>query len=324
LENIFHIDPNLEIPVYQQLADSIRVAIKREILKPNQQLPTVQALSEELSIARGTIKRAYDELEREEFIQKTQGRGTFVRYQPQYSESRKDRAMAAIDGLMSQLKGMGLSSSEISIFITLKLRELEAAQTKIKIAVVECNPENLTKMAEQLHSIKNTDIYTFLLDSIQRYPYQLEDDFDLIVTTAEHADFLTRSITAPKKVVQVAMRLATPCLSALIRLKPGTKIGIVGQSQRFCQLLATACRQYAEDVTVLAPQLLTSAQEMTAYLQGLDGILLPENYEKFCLPETLQVLNAYPGQKITCCYKMDEGSKLYLNSKIRHIQEKKA
>ena len=78
MENIFQINPELNVPIYRQLTDSIRSAVKRGTLASGQQLPTVQDLSADLSIAVGTIKRAYDELEREGIVEKVQGRGTFV------------------------------------------------------------------------------------------------------------------------------------------------------------------------------------------------------------------------------------------------------
>ena len=55
------INTGLGIPIYQQLVDTIRAGIKKGTLAPGQQLPTVQEVSCDLSIAVGTIKRAYDE-----------------------------------------------------------------------------------------------------------------------------------------------------------------------------------------------------------------------------------------------------------------------
>ena len=85
LETVFQINPQLEIPIYQQLVDHIRAAVKMGKLAPGEKLPTVQELSEQLSIARGTIKRAYDELEHLGILEKVQGRGTFICDQPQQS-----------------------------------------------------------------------------------------------------------------------------------------------------------------------------------------------------------------------------------------------
>ena len=55
MEMIYQINPELDIPIYRQLVDTIRAAVKKGILLPDQQLPTVSELSQTLGIARGTI-----------------------------------------------------------------------------------------------------------------------------------------------------------------------------------------------------------------------------------------------------------------------------
>ena len=70
MEPIFQINTELDIPIYQQLVDAIRLAVKKGTLQPDEQLPTVQELSVRLGVARGTIKRAYDELERIGLVEK--------------------------------------------------------------------------------------------------------------------------------------------------------------------------------------------------------------------------------------------------------------
>ena len=159
MEDIYQINPQLDIPIYQQLVDTIRTAVKKGILAPNQQLPTVSELSEKLGIARGTIKRAYDELERSGIVDKAQGRGTFVCYQPANSGSRKEQAMAAIDTLLENLEELGFSAAEINIFLNLKLRERAEQESQVKVAVLECNPENLAQMSEQLHTIPRIPVF---------------------------------------------------------------------------------------------------------------------------------------------------------------------
>ena len=146
MDHIYTINKDFDIPIYQQLVDAIQVAIKKGVLLSGQQLPTVQQLTNKLGIARGTIKRAYDELEYAGLIEKIQGRGTFVSYHPDNSGSRKERAMAAIGNLLDNLDGMGLTPNEINIFVNLKLRERFEKEANIKAVVVECNPENLLQI----------------------------------------------------------------------------------------------------------------------------------------------------------------------------------
>ena len=123
VSTIYKINTDLDVPIYRQLVDSIHSAVKKGDLTSGHQLPTVQEMTEDLGIARGTVKRAYDELERLGLVEKVQGRGTFVCYQPSNSGSRKEQAMAAIDGMLDQLEEMGFSPAEINIFLDLKLRE---------------------------------------------------------------------------------------------------------------------------------------------------------------------------------------------------------
>ena len=321
MKTIFRINPELNIPIYQQLVDAIRAVVKRGQLTAGQQLPTVQEVAADLSIARGTIKRAYDELEREGLVEKVQGRGTFVCYQPVNSGSRKDVAMAAIDALLDRLEDMGLSAAEINIFLNLKLRERAEEEAFVKIAVVECNPETLSQMADQLRHIKGVNLYSYLLESVEQYPYKLTEDFDLIVTTAEHAAYIESVLPVPRKIARVALRPSTQTLSSVIKLLPEEKVGVLSHSSRFGQLLQRTLNQYAEEACVQKPALLDAQVE--SYLSGLDAVLVPKDYEKYCSAETALLLERFVGQRIDCYYKMDEGSLLYLEAKIKRLLEER-
>lgn len=66
------------MPIYEQIRDAIREEILKEKLKAGEKLPSVRSLARELSISILTVKKAYDELEKEGFIVSKQGLGTFV------------------------------------------------------------------------------------------------------------------------------------------------------------------------------------------------------------------------------------------------------
>ncbi len=324
MENIYKLNTGLNIPIYQQLADAICAAVKNGKLSSGQQLPTVFEMTEELGIARGTVKRAYDELERIGIIEKVQGRGTFVKYQPANSGSRKEQAMAAIDEMFNRLENMGLSSQEINIFLELKMREYFQEEAYVKVAVVECNPENLSKMSEQLRHIHGVDLYSYTLDSVKQYPYKLGEDFDLIVTTAPHAQYLGSIVPEKRRVVRVALRLSTSCLSAIIKIRPGERVGVVGYSERFAELIYSSCKMYAEDVLLSKPLITSADKNIQKYLSDKDTILVPKNYEKYFDMQTLKHILEFKGNVIDCNYELDEGSVLYLETKVKKIREEKS
>ena len=320
LTGIFRVNPQLDIPIYQQLVDTVRAAVKKGELTPGQQLPTVQELAGHLALARGTIKRAYDELEHLGLIEKIQGRGTFICYQPENSTSRKERAMAAIDSLLDELESMGFSSGEIEIYLTLKQRERAAQLSTVKIAVVECNTETLTQLSEQLRSIKGVELFCYLLDSIRQYPYKLDEDIDLVITTANHSDYIGDILPDPAKLTRVALRLSTDTLSGIVRLQPGERVQILGFSSRFGDLVYTSCLRYAPHAKVEKPQIFGEGKILPEAT-----VLVPKDYERYCSDEMTRCLQKLEKQgKLLCCgYKLDEGSFLHVEEKLQQLRQRK-
>lgn len=319
---IYQINPQLNIPIYRQLVDSITNAIKKGILKQEQRLPTVQELSDQLGIARGTIKRVYDELERLGLVKKLQGRGTFVSYRPPQEQNRKEQAMTAIDELLDRLEGMGFSPGEIEIFLNLKLRQRAEQGDPIKIAVLECNPENLSRMADQLRSLGQVDVYSYLTETVEAYPYKLAEGMDLIVTTLSHAERVEGLVPEPKKLAKVVLRLSPYCLTEIAKLEEGSAVGILCSSLRFGQMLEKTTTDYGPELEILPPVSLTLQENIEEYLERTKALLLPVGYEKYCSESHRKALSDYPGTVILCGYEMDEGSFLYLQERIRKLRRK--
>ena len=68
-------------PIYLQIADQIKTMILEGKLKEGEALPSMRVLATELRISFMTTKRAYEELERDGFIESYTGRGSFVKAQ---------------------------------------------------------------------------------------------------------------------------------------------------------------------------------------------------------------------------------------------------
>ena len=66
------------LPIYEQIIQQVRAQILSGQLKEGEMLPSLRALAKDLRISVITTKRAYDELEREGYIQTVAGRGSFV------------------------------------------------------------------------------------------------------------------------------------------------------------------------------------------------------------------------------------------------------
>lgn len=64
--------------LYQQIIDAIKREISEGRLKPGAPMPSFRSLARDLMVSLITVKRAYEELEREGILRLHQGLGTFV------------------------------------------------------------------------------------------------------------------------------------------------------------------------------------------------------------------------------------------------------
>lgn len=65
-------------PIYEQICTQIKNAILSGELSPGDSLPSIRALAKDLRISVITTTRAYDELERDGFIDRVPGKGCYV------------------------------------------------------------------------------------------------------------------------------------------------------------------------------------------------------------------------------------------------------
>lgn len=65
-------------PIYEQITKQIKNYIFNGTLSEGELLPSIRSLAKELGISVITTKRAYEELERENFIETVPGRGSYV------------------------------------------------------------------------------------------------------------------------------------------------------------------------------------------------------------------------------------------------------
>lgn len=110
------------VALYEQIETQIKNQILNGNIKSGDPLPSIRSLAKELKVSIITTKRAYEELEKEGFIETVVGKGTFV--SGANSERLKEAAMAEMESRLEEViisaKSLGLTLDEcIEIFKSL-------------------------------------------------------------------------------------------------------------------------------------------------------------------------------------------------------------
>lgn len=72
------ISSNTSKPIYEQITSQIKAQIMSGALKTGEPIPSMRALAKSLHVSVITVQRAYEDLQRDGFIETTVGRGSFV------------------------------------------------------------------------------------------------------------------------------------------------------------------------------------------------------------------------------------------------------
>jgi len=313
-------------PAYAQIAQNIENAIKIGKLRPGERLPPERELAEQLGTARGTIKKAYEELGRKGLIEAAQGRGSFVSAGSVPSAGdRKERAVALIDNSIDQLVKLKFSYQEIRIFFDLRLLGREEALQNLAIATVDCNPEALAIYEKQIFVIPFVNSAKFLLDDLFRDPAvgRRLGEFDLVLTTPTHChDLLARCPEIQDRTLQVAVSPTRESIIRLARLTPSQKIGVICESARFYTIITNHLRAFdilPENAAVLY---FSEIGRLDEFVRDKDVLIVPPGYALLQSREhaaSIQAFTEKGGMVIPFDYKIEHGSLLHVEERIRAI-----
>lgn len=313
-------------PIYKQIADAVSDKIASGDLEAGYKLPTVRALADELNVACGTIKHAYEYLEEQGHIEMVQGRGSFVLSQEDDHANRKEKAMAAIDHLFDQLDGLGFTPREIEIYLNLKLRGLEEQYDMVKVAVVDCNPETLQLIEQQLSQIGYAEAVVFPLSRIGEIAPKLNEEYDLVLTTTTHYAQVEPYIRGDKRLVMMSMMPAVRTTISLAKIGDDIRAGIFCASDAFAGVIRRNCEGMGKWSDYLPTCLMGMSGILDKFLEGLDLVILPEGWESFASAAEKAAVSdfvAAGGQTILYDYKIDRGSYLYAEAQIKKCMNRK-
>jgi GntR family transcriptional regulator len=129
------ISPAAPGPLYQQIVESIKREVLANRLTAGSALPSYRVLAEQLLVSLITVKRAYEELEREGITFSRQGLGTFVAARGN-DRTRADRRAMAREALRAGVhasREAGISDRELMQMLREEMKPDPAESTASSI-----------------------------------------------------------------------------------------------------------------------------------------------------------------------------------------------
>lgn len=116
-----------ENPIYEQITNQIKSQIISGDLQEGENLPSIRKLARELGISVITTKRAYEELEKEGFIDTVGGKGSFI--SRQNKEFLREKKMKVVEEKLaeavSEAKMLGIGFKDLNEMLSILYKEEE-------------------------------------------------------------------------------------------------------------------------------------------------------------------------------------------------------
>ena len=103
------------IPLYQQIEEQIKEAIFTGELQDGDILPSIRSFANDLQVSVLTIRRVYDELEKEGFLVCRVGIGSFIsaRNLDKIKDSKRKILEEKVKDMLQQAKALGINKEEL-------------------------------------------------------------------------------------------------------------------------------------------------------------------------------------------------------------------
>lgn len=124
------ISNNANKPIYEQITSQIKAMIMNGELKTGEAIPSMRALAKAIHVSVITVQKAYEDLQRDGFIETTVGRGSFVaaRNKDFYQEQQQMLAEEHLQIAAQIGRTSGISLEKLTELLALFYRDDETGK----------------------------------------------------------------------------------------------------------------------------------------------------------------------------------------------------
>lgn len=121
------ISSNTSKPIYEQITLQIKAKIMSQELKTGDAIPSMRALAKSLHISVITVQKAYEDLQRDGFIETTVGKGSYVSAQNKdfYQEEQQRKIEEHLQEAVDLGRSSGISLEKMTELLAIFYNEEE-------------------------------------------------------------------------------------------------------------------------------------------------------------------------------------------------------
>jgi GntR family transcriptional regulator len=115
---MIRIEPDSDIPIYEQLSNQIVEGIARGLIQPGDSLPSVRAFASDLGVNMHTVNKSYHQLEKKGIIKIVPKSGAIISSPQDFNELSFDRLKDVYKPIIAESLVVGMSNEQIHELIT--------------------------------------------------------------------------------------------------------------------------------------------------------------------------------------------------------------
>ncbi|HVJ50791.1 GntR family transcriptional regulator [Desulfitobacterium sp.] len=288
------LDRRSGIPYYIQLKEQIRKNLIQGIWLTGTKLFTERELAEQLGVSRNTVSQAYKELESEGILTSIQGRGTFVADSILITqqESRKEKILRIIDVAMEDAVSLGFTIDDFVAFAHVRGMEKKAFLAKMKVAFIECNPEQLAGACWDIGP--GVTIIPVLLSELkERQGQERIKAMNMVVTGVNHLQEVKEALAGCERaILGISLQPKLDTMVRIAQLPVERDVALICESNLFAEKVRIALNGAG-----LFPKLMIRVKPQEEELQRLlpqcsATIIAPRmrKITEHCRPEQMELI----------------------------------
>ncbi|WP_294375482.1 GntR family transcriptional regulator [uncultured Clostridium sp.] len=312
-----------KVPIYKQIIMQFENLIKKGTFKSGDKLPTEKELCSTNDVSIGTIKKAFDDLEKNHYIERVQGSGTFVLRKE--GNIDVEQAEKIISDTFSKLSFV--DSRQIYMILEKELNRKFYKDNTINMVWVDCSPENLLNISNQIKEIRNLKVKTILLDDIRKDSSLINLSYDLIATSNYHYRELLYLLSEESPPIEkLVLEVSDTTILEIAQIDEKEKIGIIYKSRNFLNNIVDKLKLIDRNNYLVSVSCSCNIEKFKEFISNINVVIVPPNYNIFLDNEALNILEEFKkrGKKVISFeYLIDRGSLYGFNMKIRQLYKKK-